>query len=127
MDESGSMYGEGRTDPQQLRYNAAKYLVQTLLVKEADAALPHRLSIITHFGDAAVSRPLADLIPGKAEELARSIFYAGKHLGNTSFIEALKAVKNVAEAAPPSKRMRQRIIAIFTDSEADHRRRLGLG
>jgi uncharacterized protein YegL len=125
MDESGSMYGEGGTDPQQLRYEAAKYLVQNLPVKEADAAQPHRLAII-HFGDAAVSRPLIDLIPGNAEELAQNIAHVGKHLGNTSFIEALKAVKSVAEAAPPSKHTRQRIIAMFTDGEPDDRRRLRL-
>jgi len=86
------MYGDKGTDPQGLRYEAGKYLVQNLLVKEADPDFPHRISVI-HFGDVSLSYPLTDLVPAKAEELAKRIPHAGKHLGNTSFIEALREVR----------------------------------
>lgn len=126
LDESGSMYGERGTDPQGLRYEAGKYLVQNLLVKEADPDFPHRISII-HFGDVALSHPLTDLVPAKAEELAKRILHTSKHLGDTSFIEALREARKVADAAPPYKNRRELILVIFTDGEPDDKRRLSLG
>ena len=57
IDESGSMYGAQGTDPDGLRYEAGKYLLQNLLVKKADPRFPHRISLI-HFGDEAIAQPL---------------------------------------------------------------------
>ncbi len=125
IDESGSMYGEKGTDPQGLRYEAGKYLVQNLLVKEADPAFPHRIALV-HFGDSATSHPFVDLLPANAAELAKRIPHTGKHLGDTSFIEALRAVKKVAEPASPSQNKRDRIVVIFTDGEPDDKRHLAL-
>lgn len=123
MDESGSMYGEKGTDPDRLRYEAGKYLLQNLLVKKADPSFPHRISLI-HFGDEAIAQPLLDLIPAKAGDFAKKISHGKGHLGDTSFIEALKTVKQVSEAAPP-RQNRKRIVALFTDGEPDDRRKLG--
>jgi hypothetical protein len=74
-----------------------------------------------------MSYPLTDLVPAKAEELAKRIPHTGKHLGNTSFIEALREARKVADAAPSYKNRRELTLVIFTDGEPDDKRRLSLG
>lgn len=125
IDESGSMYGDRGTDPQGLRYEAGKYLVQNLLVKEAPPDAPHRIAVM-HFGDVAQSQPFTDLVPANAEALTKSIPHAGKHLGDTSFIEALRQTQKVIADARPAKNRRDLILVIFTDGEPDDKRQLSL-
>lgn len=99
------MYGDRGTDPQGLRYEAGKYLVQNLLVKEAPPDASHRIAVI-HFGNVARSQPLTDLVPGNAEALAKSLPHAGKHLRDTSCIEALREARRVMASALLSRHRR---------------------
>jgi hypothetical protein len=122
-DDSRSIDGEGGTEPSGLPYEAAKYPVPNLPVTKADATSPQRLALI-HFGDAAVARLLVDPIPANAEELARRMPHVGKYLGNTRFIEALREVKEVADAAPAYANGGKPNLAIFTAGEPHERRRL---
>lgn len=127
IDESGSMVGEKGTDPQGLRYEASKYLLQNLLVKKADRRFPHRISLI-HFGDRAIAQPLTDLIPANAADLAQRVPHTGGGLGDTSFIEALRKVREVDTGMDtgmsPDRNRRKKVAVLFTDGEPDDRRKL---
>lgn len=69
IDESGSML---QTDPQKLRHEAGKYLIQNLLVKEADSKYPHRIGVVP-FDDMAYGSELLDLQPPRASAIAARV------------------------------------------------------
>ncbi|HIE29244.1 TPA: VWA domain-containing protein, partial [Candidatus Poribacteria bacterium] len=122
IDESGSMYGENGTDPTGLRYEASKYLIQNLLVKKSEPKAPHRIAVI-HFGDEAKAGEFVDVLPGNAAELVQSVQWTRRHLGNTSFIQALQAVKEISDVDLTPAHKRESKIVLLTDGTPDDRRR----
>jgi len=123
IDESGSML---QTDPEKLRHDAAKYLIQNLLVKEADPNYPHRIGIIP-FDDLAHGGELVDLLPTRASAIAEGLTaHVLNPRGNTSFIEALHAVRRSIDGAREYPKPRRTAVVIFTDGEPDDKRRLSL-
>ncbi len=122
IDESGSMYGQNGTDPTGLRYEASKYLIQNLLVKKSNPKAPHRIAVI-HFGDEARAGEFVDVLPGNAVELVQSVQWTGRHLGNTSFIQALRAVNGISDVALTPAHKRESKIVLLTDGTPDDRRR----
>jgi len=122
IDESGSMYGQEGTDPTGLRYEASKYLIQNLLVKRSNPKAPHRISVI-HFGDKAKLNNFVDVVPKNAQKLVQSVQWIGKHMGNTGFIQALRAVKDISELEKSTIYKREHKIVLLTDGTPDDRRR----
>jgi Mg-chelatase subunit ChlD len=123
IDESGSML---QTDPRKLRHDAARYFIQNLLVKEADSKYPHRVGIIP-FDDVAYGGELVDLHPPRASTIAeRLAAHTLRPQGNTSFVEALHAVRRSLDRAPRYPNPRRTAVIIFTDGEPDDKRRLSL-
>ncbi|MBI3951222.1 MAG: VWA domain-containing protein [Acidobacteria bacterium] len=124
LDESGSML---TTDPERLRHEAGKYLIQNLLVKDADPKFPHRIAVIP-FDDRAYGGDLIDLHPAKATEVAAQLtMHPPTRQGNTSFIEALRRAQRSLDEAQPYPKPRRTVIVIFTDGEPDDARKLSLG
>ncbi len=124
IDESGSMSGQMGTDKAGLRFDAGKYLIQNLLVKNSDPENPNRVAVI-HFGDDATSKGLIDLTLGGVKDLAVAVDSDSKiNMGDTSFLRALEKVVLLDSSAPECKNVRNKIIVIFTDGEPDDARHL---
>ncbi len=119
IDQSGSMIGEKGTDPTGIRYDASKYLIQSLFVKKFDNEFPNRISI-THFGDNATSSGLLEVLPGNLSRIQEAI-NSGKASSeaNTNVFAALQAVKNDFDKAPKYLNRRERAIVIFTDGKPE--------
>ncbi|MDR3666062.1 MAG: VWA domain-containing protein [Ignavibacteriaceae bacterium] len=119
IDQSGSMIGNNGTDQNGIRYDASRYLVQSLFVKKSDDEFPNRISII-HFGDNATSSGLLEVLPGNLNKIQDAIRSGHATQGaNTNIIKALQAVKSDFERAPKYVNRRERAIVIFTDGKPE--------
>ncbi|MEA2569211.1 MAG: von Willebrand factor type domain [Acidobacteriota bacterium] len=126
MDESGSMGGPHGTDPNLLRYEAAKYLLQNVLVKPADAESPHQVAII-HFGSTAQSKGLLPLTPSSVNQVLGAIHLDNPaSLGDTSFTSAFKLAGQIRANSRFKAPGRRTIAVIFTDGQPDDARKLSI-
>jgi len=118
IDESGSMVGPKGTDNTGIRYDASKYLLQSVFVKNADKDYPNRVSII-QFSDNAQGTGLLDVLAGNLSRLQKGIMQPANPNGNTNFLAALKESKKEFEQAPKYYNRRDRAIVIFTDGKPE--------
>lgn len=119
IDQSGSMK---KTDPQGVRLEASKYLVDFLSADRTEV-LDHRLGVI-NFGTTAPEEkmfPLMSLVEANLEPIKQKM--VALDLGDTSFIAALqRAAQGFKKEKEALKR--QQAIVIFTDGEPDDPRKL---
>ncbi len=118
IDESGSMVGQKGTDNAGIRYDASKYLLQSIFVKTADKDYPNRVSII-QFSDNAHGTGLLDVLAGNLPRFQKGIMQPANPNGNTNILAALKEAKAEFEHAPKYYNRRDRAIVIFTDGKPE--------
>jgi hypothetical protein len=119
------MKGSKGTDPNNLRVDAAKYLVANVSEKSA-ADNPNRLALID-FGDKVDLRSgLRPVTPSSGyQELADRI--GPRDMGGTNVIGALRASLAALETAQSFETGRKGRVVLFTDGKPEDDRNLSLG
>ncbi|MBW2135839.1 MAG: VWA domain-containing protein, partial [Deltaproteobacteria bacterium] len=126
LDESGSMIGRRGSDPEGVRYEAGKYLLQNLLVKRSPPEGPHRVAIV-HFATRAQGTPLIEVTPGNADRMVQALASPTDiHRGYTNIVAALQKVKQLYDQTPPGRHPRRLVVVLFTDGQPDDARKLPL-
>lgn len=121
IDESGSMVGPKGSDPQGVRYEAGKYLIQSLLVKRPPPTGPHRLAVV-HFATQAQGTDLMEVTPGNAERMSQAVLAPVNINRNyTNFFSALQKVQEIYHQAGSQANPRRLLVIIFTDGQPDDR------
>ena len=119
IDESGSMVGPNGSDPQGVRYEAGKYLIQSLLVKRPPPSGPHRLAVV-HFATQAQGTDLMEVISGNAERMAQAVLAPPRfNRDYTNFTSAFHKVQEIYNQAPSGAGPRRLMVIIFTDGQPD--------
>ena len=132
LDQSGSMSepADEATDPDDLRIDATRYLIEYLAF-DNNSVNPDRVNrvAVIGFGSPALTKLLVGLTPLKEEnnvtEAQNKVI--PQDLGATSFIDALKLVRQIFPEATDEELetgQRRRMIVIVTDGGPDDPRRL---
>lgn len=135
LDQSGSMSNptDGATDPDNLRIDATRYLIEYLAF-DNNSVNPDRVNRVAVIGFG--SPTLTDLLVGLTTlNDANNVTDAQndvipQNLGATSFIDALKLVRQIFPEATDEELetgQRRRMIVIVTDGGPDDPRRLSYG
>ncbi len=125
LDQSGSMSkgsaGVLPTDPDNLRIDAARYLIEYLAF-DNKSVNPQRVNRVVVIGFGTYAKMLVNLTPLDSEENVERAkeLIVSDNLGKTSFISALEKIRDVFPLATDAELVnntRRRIVVIITDGE----------
>ncbi|MBD3181102.1 VWA domain-containing protein [Candidatus Poribacteria bacterium] len=132
LDQSGSMNGypgHPATDPDGLRIDASKYLLNNVAQKSSKD-LRHKIGIVNFGSDVPDNAviPLTETTVAKNDPGTKILLSNLKtlSLGDTSFIQALEAAYREFSSQKKTGQSRKKVIIIFTDGEPDDPRNLSL-